>query len=83
MGRINADINKNIECFDLRDINWYKTAVRIMYQEVASQGSSSIVVDAASPIGHITHDESLSARAESGQDVRDGSGEKQQTFWEL
>ena len=69
MGSVYAYIDKDIESFDLCDIHWYETAMRIVYQDITSKGSSSIIVDTTGSIGDITHDECLGPGAESCKDV--------------
>lgn len=69
MGRVYAYIDEDIESLDLRDIHRYETAVRIVYQDVTSKRSSSIVVYATCSVGDVAHDECLGPRAELCQDV--------------
>lgn len=78
-----AYVDEDIECLDLCDIHRYETAMGIMYQNIASKRSSSIIVYATCSIGDIAHNECLGPGAELCKDVRDGSSEEQQAFWKL
>ena len=57
--------------------------MRIVYQYITSEGSSSIVVYATGSIGDVAHDECLGPWAETGEDIGDGGGKEQQAFWKL
>lgn len=69
MGCVYAYVDKDVEGLDLSDIHRYETAVRIVYQDVTSKCSSSIIVYATCSVGDIAHDECLGPWAELCQDV--------------
>lgn len=77
MRGIDADIHKYIQRLDLRNINRDQAAVGIVHQQVAPQCSSGVIVDAASSICDIAHDQCFHARAEASQDIGNG-GRKQE-----
>lgn len=55
----------------------------IVYKHVATKSSSSKIVNTAGTIRDVAHDEGFSANAETGQDIRDGGGEEEETLGEL
>ena len=55
----------------------------IVYQQVATQRASSVIVYTASTVGDIPHNQSICARAESRQNIRDERGEQKEAFREL
>jgi hypothetical protein len=57
--------------------------MRIVDQQITPQRARREVVDTACAVRDIAHDEGGNARAELGEDVRDGRGEQQQTLGEL
>lgn len=69
---IDADIHKDIQCPDLRNIDRDQAAVGIVHQQVAPHCSSGVVIDTASSISDITHDQSFCARAELSKDIGNG-----------
>lgn len=83
MGRVDAYIDEDVESFDFRDVHRYETAMCVVDKQVTAQSPSGVVIYAASPIGDISHNESLRAWAEASQDVGDGCGEEEQTLWKL
>jgi hypothetical protein len=54
-----------------------------MHQQIATQRSRSIVVDAARAVRHIAHNERLDARAELRHNVRNGRRKQEQAFGHL
>ena len=80
---IDADIHKDIQRLNLRNIHRDQAAMGIVHQQVASQCSSGVVVDAASSISDITHDQCFRARAEPGQYIGNGGREQEQAFGKL
>ena len=83
VGRVDADINEDVERLDLGDINGDEAAVRVVHEQVAAECAGGVVVDAARAIGDVAHDEGLDARAELDEDVGDGGGEEEQALGHL
>ena len=54
-----------------------------MHEQVAAEGASGVVVDAAGAIGDVAHDEGFGAGTELGEDVGDGGGEHEETLRHL
>ena len=65
MSRVDAYIDEDIEGFNLRDVHRYETAMRVVDKQVTAQSPSGVVIYAASPVGDVSHDESLRAWAEA------------------
>jgi hypothetical protein len=57
--------------------------VGVVDEKVAAKSSRSIIVNAASAICHIAHNEGLDSGTELRQDIGDGGGKDQKAFGEL
>lgn len=75
MRGVDADIDEDVESFDLCDVYWDETAVRVVDKEIATQGARGIVVDAAGAVCDVSHDEGFCSWAELGDDIGDGGCE--------
>jgi len=80
---IDTDGDEDVQCRDLRHSYRYQTAVRVVYEQIASQRSSSIVVYATRAVCDITHYQRRSTGTESRQNVGYSRREQQQALWEL
>lgn len=80
---VDADVDEDIERLDFGHVDGDETTVRIVYQQIAPQGSSRVIVYAACAVGDIPHDEGLDARTKLRENVRDGGGEEQEAFGHL
>lgn len=80
---VDADVDENVQRFDLGDVHGDQAAVGVVDEQVAAEGARGVVVDAAGAVGDVAHDEGLDARAELGEDVGDGGREDEQAFGEL
>lgn len=80
---VNADRNEDVQRRDLGDCYRYQAAMRIVYEKIATQRSSCIVVDAARSIRHIAHDQRRCAWTEACQDIRYRGRKQQQAFGKL
>lgn len=83
VGRVDADVDEDVEGRDFGDRDGDEAAVRVVHEEVAPQGPRGVVVDAAGAVGDVGHDEGFGARAEAGDYVGDGGGEEEEAFGEL
>lgn len=54
-----------------------------MHQQITTQSSSGIVVNAASTVCDIAHNQSFNTGAEAGENIGYGGGEEQKAFWKL
>ena len=71
---VDTDVDKDVESLDFRDIDRYKATVSVMHQEVAAQSSGGIIINTASPVGHITHNKGINFGAKSSKNIGDGGG---------
>ena len=83
MRSVNADIDKNVECFNLRSVDRDKTAMCIMYEYITPKCPRSVIIYTTSTVGDVCHDKAFNPRTEGGDDVGDCSGKKEETFREL
>lgn len=75
MCHIDAYVDENVQGLDLGDAHWNQTAVRVMYQHIATQCARSIIINTACAIRDVSHDECACPRTEARDDVGDGGGE--------
>lgn len=80
---VDSDRDEDVECFDLGDVNWDQTRVRIVYQQVAAERARREVVDAARAVCDVAHDHGLGTFAERLDYISDGAGEQQQALRHL
>ena len=69
MRSVDADVNKDIESLDLGDVDGNQTAVSVMHEQVAPEGTRGVVVYAASTVGDVPHDEGLNTWTKLLEDV--------------
>lgn len=69
VGCVDADVHKNIQGFDSRDIHGDQTTVCIMHQKIAAKRARGVIVYAAGAVRNVPHDERFDAIAEFGEDV--------------
>ena len=81
--RVDADVDEDVQRFDLRHVDGDEAAVGVVHEEVAAECPRRVVVDAACAVGDVAHDEGFGARAEAREDVGDGGGEEEEAFGEL
>ena len=75
VGGVDADVDEDVEGFDLGYVYGDETAVGVVDEEITAHGSRGVVVDAAGSVGDVAHDEGFDAGAELGEDVGDGGCE--------
>lgn len=80
---VDSDGDEDVERLDLGYCHRDQTAVRVVYQQIASQRSRGEVVDTACTIRHVSHNQRGYARAKLRQDVRYRRREEEQSLREL
>ena len=80
---VDLDVDEDVKGLDLGHTDRYKTAVGVVDQYIAAKSTRSIVVDAASAVGDIAHDNGLCTGTELCQDIRDGRSKEEQAFGHL
>src|SRR5271170_1325264 len=83
MSSVNRDINEDVQSCDLRRRDRYEATVSIVNEKIASQRPGSVVINTASSVGHVPHDQGLGARTELRENVRYRGGKKKQAFRKL
>lgn len=83
MGGVNADGDEYVECLDSRDINGDEAGVGVVDEEVTGEGACREVIDAASAIGHIAHDDRFGPGTKGLDYVRYCTCEEEEPFGHL
>ena len=79
---VDLDVDEDVKHFDERGVDGHEAAVPVVDHVVGAQSPRREVVDTASAVRDVTHDERLGAR-KLLYDVGDGTGEHEKAFGKL
>jgi hypothetical protein len=83
MFNVNIDLDENVEGIPDRQVLYgHQATVTIVHNEITFQSLRSQVIDAASPIGHVSQDQAIYV-SKFTNDICNQSAEHKETFWEL
>ena len=72
---VDTDVDKDVQSLYLGNIDGYQAAVGVVNENIAAQSTGCVIVDTASAICDISHDESADAIAKLRQNIGDGGRE--------
>lgn len=80
---VDADVDEDIQGFDLGYVDGDQAAVGIVDEEVTAQGARSVVIYTACAVSDVAHNEGFDPRAELRENVGYRSCEDQEALWKL